>query len=559
MTYHDETETEEIQPELLLSPLQKERLEYLPGIPDALRGLDTVDFEEGEQVTCKSFIAPSFPHLTHAKQLKIVRKEQPTRPLKIGVVLSGGQAAGGHNVITGLFDALQELNIENRVIGFLNGPGGIVRNKTLEITQELLAPYRNQGGFDLIGSGRTKIETRDQFQATLNAVQANDLDGLIIIGGDDSNTNAAFLAEYFASLACKTCVIGVPKTIDGDLQGDNIEISFGFDTACKTYSEIIGNIARDALSAKKYYYFIKLMGRSASHITLECALQTQANLALIGEEIQAKRMKLKDVVKLCTDLVVERYKSGFTHGVVLIPEGIVEFMPDVNVLITELNTLLAHGSQDSLTLDRIIDDSEKITYITARLSQESSAVYKILPRDIKLQLLLDRDPHGNVQVSKIDSERLLMQLTEAELHRIDPSIHFSCQPIFCGYEGRSGLPSNFDANYCYALGRLAAVLVARRKSGYIASFTSLTRQPEDWDPQATPLVSMLTVEEREGKPKTVIHKSLVNLKQKAFLEFSQKRASWRIKDQYCSPGPIQFAGSRDLTDSVPITLKLNRN
>lgn len=551
-------DTEQKLPELLLSPLQKERLLYTPTIPSELENLSGLDFTEGNLVFCLPTLAPAFPHLTHRKTVHITRQDASCEPLKVGVVLSGGQAAGGHNVLSGLFDALQELHPGSQLFGFLNGPGGIIRNKTLEITKELLANYRNQGGFDLIGSGRTKIQTPEQFKAAYHAVTENELDGLVVVGGDDSNTNAAFLAEYFASLGNKTCVVGVPKTIDGDLQNEEIEISFGFDSACKTYSEIIGNIARDCLSAKKYYYFIKLMGRSASHITLECALQTQPNLALIGEEIQAKRLKLPDVIQQLVDLVKDRSKQGFDYGVVLVPEGIVEFMPDFSMLILELNRLLAHGTQDAIALERIFEYPGKIAYILPKLSADSQVVYKSLPQEIQLQLLIDRDPHGNVQVSKIDSERLLMQLTQEQLRLLDPSIKFSCQPVFCGYEGRSCLPSNFDATYCYSLGRIAALLVARKRSGYIASLGKLSSKPENWEPKATPLVSMLTVEEREGIPKTVIQKALVNLKGKAFMEFNAKRTSWRLKDQYCQTGPIQFFGPSEVTDSVPISLKLNR-
>ncbi len=552
-------DTDQKLPELALSPLQKERLEYSPIIPEGLQRLEELDFQERGLVSCQTAIAPSFPHLTHRKQLALTRKTQPCGPLKVGVVLSGGQAAGGHNVISGLYDALIELNPESQLFGFLNGPGGIIRNKTIEITKELLANYRNQGGFDLVGSGRTKIETPEQFKAALHAVNENELNGLVIVGGDDSNTNAAFLAEYFASMSCKTCVVGVPKTIDGDLQNADIEISFGFDTACKTYSEIIGNIARDCLSAKKYYYFIKLMGRSASHITLECALQTQPNIALIAEEIQTKRMKLSDVVKLLVDVVKERSKLGCDYGVVLVPEGIVEFMPDFSALIHELNKLLAHGTEESVTMERTFENEGKISYITSRLTSDAQIVYTSLPQEIQLQLLIDRDPHGNVQVSKIDSERLLMQLTHEQLKRLDPSIKFSCQPVFCGYEGRSGMPSNFDATYCYSLGRLAALLIARRRSGFIASFANLAKHPDKWEPKVTPLVSMLAIEEREGKPKTVIQKALVDLKGKAFSAFNSKRMSWRLKDQYCQPGPIQFFGPREVTDTVPICLQLKSN
>jgi len=552
-------DTEQKLPELRLSPLQRERLEYRPTIPDALRNLDGLDFQENGQVVANPQIAPTFIHMTHKPTISLTRRDVATSALRVGVVLSGGQAAGGHNVIAGLYDALQDLHPDSKLIGFLNGSGGIVRNKSIEITKELLANYRNQGGFDMIGSGRTKIETPEQFRAAHRTCVDNELDGLVVVGGDDSNTNACFLAEYFASVACKTQVVGVPKTIDGDLQNKDIELPFGFDSACKTYSESIGNIARDCISAKKYYYFIKLMGRSASHITLECALQTQPNLALISEEVQAKKLKLMDVIQLLVDLVRERSKNGADYGVVLVPEGLVEFMPDVAALIRDLNRLLAQGSEDAKAVERIFDEQEKITYVFSKLSAESQNVFKSLPRDIKLQLLIDRDPHGNVQVSKIDSERLLMQITKQELTKVDPSIKFSCQPVFFGYEGRSCLPTNFDANYCYSLGRLAALLVARSRSGYIASFGALSKQAEEWEPRATPIVSMLIVEERDGKPKAVIQKALVDLKGKAFAQFASERAAWRLKDQYCQSGPIQYFGPRDITDSVPITLKLLRS
>lgn len=551
-------DTEEKLPELLLSPLQKERLGYMPPVPDSLRYLDMLDFDDVSMVQCHPQIAPNFPQLAHRTNIAFASRQTSSSPIKVGVVLSGGQAAGGHNVLSGLFDALIELNPESKLIGFLNGPGGIVRNKTHDITQELLTNYRNQGGFDLIGSGRTKIETPEQFKAALHAANEHELDGLVVVGGDDSNTNAALLAEYFLSYGCKTCVVGAPKTIDGDLQNEAIECSFGFDSACKTYSEIIGNIARDCLSAKKYYYFIKLMGRSASHITLECALQTQPNLVLIGEEIAYKKQKLADVIQQIVDLVKERSKSGHDYGVILLPEGIVEFMPDFSLLIRELNRLLAHGTADAVAIERTFDPQEKIQQAAARLSQDAQTVYKILPREIQLQLLIDRDPHGNVQVSKIDSERLLLELTARELKKQDPSIKFSGQPVFCGYEGRSCMPSNFDANYCYSLGRIAALLVARGRTGYIASLGGLSKEVEEWQPRASSLVSMLTVEERDGKPKAVIQKALVDLKSKAFSEFSTKRASWRLKDQYCQPGPIQFFGPREITDQVPLTLRLNR-
>lgn len=543
--------------ELKMSPLQRDRLDYMPQIPDALRNLSELDFTETDMVSAQAAVRPLFLQLSNSRNITFTRKETASRPLKVGVVLSGGQAAGGHNVIAGIFDALQELNPQSSLIGFLNGPGGIVRNKSIEITKEMLQPYRNQGGFDIIGSGRTKIDSEEQFRAAGHAIHENELDGLVIIGGDDSNTNGAFLAEYLKKYQSKACIVGVPKTIDGDLQNEAIEIPFGFDSACKVFSETIGNIARDCLSAKKYYYFIKLMGRSASHITLECALNTQPNLALIGEEIQDKQKTLADVVTMLVDLVRERAKRGLEYGVVLVPEGIIEFMPDIKALIRELNTLLAKGGQHLAALAHLPSAQEKINHVIGVLPEAVQETYKSLPADIQLQLLLDRDPHGNVQVSKIETERLLITLTARVLKKIDPSIKFSCQPIFCGYEGRSCLPSNFDATYCYSLGRIAALLIARGRTGYIASLGELARPFEDWVPRATHIISMLHMEEREGKEKAVIEKALVKLDSKAFLEFSRLRQSWRLKDQYSQPGPMQFAGPRELIDSIPTTLKLN--
>lgn len=546
------------RPSLKLSALQKERLEYEPSIPESLRRLTEIDFVEAGMISCLAAVRPSFFRLCNGRNIAFTRKDTPTKPLKVGVVLSGGQAAGGHNVIAGLFDALCELNAESTLIGFLNGPGGIIRNRYVEITKESLAPYRNQGGFDIIGSGRTKIDTVEQFRAALHAVEENELDGLVIIGGDDSNTNAAHLAEYFATYGSKASVVGVPKTIDGDLQNEAIEISFGFDSACKTYCDTIGNIARDCLSAKKYYYFIKLMGRSASHITLECALQTQPNLALIGEEIQASQKTLADVVTQIVELVRDRARHGLEYGVVLVPEGIIEFMPDVRSLILELNKLLAKLSPNQAALERLETVHEKITYVSEHLPVSVQETFTSLPQEFQLQLLLDRDPHGNVQVSKIETERLLMNLASFALKKLDPSIKFSTQPIFCGYEGRSCLPSNFDATYCYNLGRIAALLVARKRSGFIASLGNLSRPFHDWEPRATPLVSMLHMEVREGKEKPVIEKALVKLEDRAFQEFSRQRPSWRLTDQYCQVGPIQFFGPKELSDTIPVTLKLNR-
>jgi len=453
-------------------------------------------------------------------------------PLKIGVVFSGGQASGGHNVIAGLFDSIKELNSSSTLIGFLDGPSGIVDGVHRELGAKELAEFRNQGGFDLLGSGRTKIETDTQLERSLKTVQELSLDGLVVIGGDDSNTNAAVLAEYFKSHGCETKVVGVPKTIDGDLQNEHVEISFGFDTACKVYSEMIGNICRDALSAKKYYHFIKLMGRSASHIALECAFQTQPNLTLIGEEVEKNNTTLAELKDQLIALIKERSAKGKNFGVILIPEGLIEFIPEMKRLIGELNTLIA-GSGDPVP----------------KLSSESKATFKILPKEIQQQILMDRDPHGNVQVSHIRTERLLIELIKDEVS-ISPVEHFF------GYEGRCALPSNFDACYCYNLGLLAASLLASGHSGYMCALKGLTRNVENWVPFGIPITSLLNMEERGGRPKPVIQKALVDLEGGPFKRFDRVRDNWRLGDEFHFPGPIQFYGSETLTNTHPLILSL---
>ena len=524
-----------------MSELQKARLKFQPIVPQILEEVTAVNCVSSTQVMLLPQIEALFPLLAQKKGLTVQNiASTPTEPLIVGIVLSGGQASGGHNVIAGVFDALKQFHPESRLIGFLNGPSGIVKGQTKEITQELLASYRNQGGFDIIGSGRTKIETMEQFIASLAIAQKFDLDGLVVVGGDDSNTNAALLAEYFLANSCKTKVIGVPKTIDGDLQNASIEMSFGFDTACKTYSEIIGNICRDALSAKKYYYFIKLMGRSASHITLECALAIQPNMALIGEEIAEQKKSLVEVVSSIADLIIERKKAGKEYGVILIPEGIVEFIEDCRVLISELNRLLAQGAS--------VD----------ALSPTIRATFEMLPNEIQSQLLLDRDPHGNVQVSKIETEKLFIALVTQELHNRNTAVKFAAQPIFCGYEGRSCLPSNFDCTYCYALGTLAAILIARGHTGYIASLTGLNKPPQEWKPAPVLLPTMMHLEERDGKQKPVIAKALVNLQGKSFSLFAKLRNEWRLNDQYLQPGPIQFWGPQEIVERLSTTIALGR-
>lgn len=516
-----------------LSPLQQLRMEYQPPLPPVLRHLASLETTPADAAAPQAEIASLFPLTSVNQAIKFTQgTPKPCPPIKVGVVLSGGQAPGGHNVIAGLFDALKSLNPENELYGFLNGPQGIINNHAVALTEELIAPYRNQGGFDMIGSGRGKIETPEQFQAAEKTVRERALDGLVIVGGDDSNTNAAVLAEHFALSKCPTAVVGVPKTIDGDLKNSCIETSFGFDTACKTYSEVIGNILRDALSAGKYYFFIKMMGRSASHVTLECALQTHPNMALIGEEVAAKNMTLKQITDDICDMICERAKQGKDYGVILIPEGIIEFIPEVKTLISELN---GGSTPDTLT-------------------PAAAACFNSLPEEIKRQLLLDRDPHGNVQVSKIETERLFVDTVQTELERRkrggEYQGKFSPQPHFCGYEGRSCLPSNFDCNYCYALGFVAALLVRNRASGYMSCIGGLTKPVEAWIPSGIPLTSMMTLEHRHGKAKPVIKKALVDLEGRLFARFKGECSAWRLEDHYSYPGPIQFFGPTAITESV---------
>jgi pyrophosphate--fructose-6-phosphate 1-phosphotransferase len=484
-------------------------------------------------------------------------------PLRVGVVLSGGQASGGHNVITGLFDALKRLNPESRLFGFLNGPAGIIKNQQIELTSELLNSYRNQGGFDLIGSGRTKLEAQSDLEAAEKAVASLSLDGLVIIGGDDSNTNAALLAEYFCRKKVACSVVGVPKTIDGDLKNSAIEASFGFDTACKTYAELIGNLMRDALSAKKYYYFVKLMGRSASHIALECALQTHPNWTLIGEEVAQKKQTLEQLVSQLADLIASRAEAQKNYGVFLIPEGILEFIPEVKMLIVELNQLLAGDSIYVAALEKLGSSEQKVEYISRFLTPESQRCCRTFPTEIQAQLLIGRDAHGNVQVSKIETERLFIDLVKKELKKRAKlgaySGSFSPQPFFLGYEGRACLPTNFDAQYCYALGHVAALLINQKKTGYICSIRNLHLPTEQWEAGAEPLTTMIGFEDRHGQTKPVIAKAYVDLHGGPFKQFSAQREAWKMEDQYRYPGPIQFFGPTALTDATTITLQLEKN
>lgn len=529
--------------------LEKYRLAYQPGLPLILNDLVHVDWSPSEAPDLQPEIKTLFPK-TYANPVlnPISTYTKQIKPLNVGVVLSGGQAPGGHNVIAGLFDALKKIEPSSRLFGFLDGPKGIVENQSIELTKEMIDKYRNLGGFNLIGSGRTKIETPEQFTAADKTVRSLNLDGLVIIGGDDSNTNAALLAEYFLEKGNSTTVVGVPKTIDGDLKNQNIEISFGFDTASKNYSETIGNIMRDTLSAKKSYYFIKLMGRSASHITLECALQTHPNYALISEEVASKGQTLHQVTSEICDLICQRSNVGKDYGVLLIAEGVIEFIPEFRALIEELN----HASGITSASD-----------IVNQINPEAKRLFLELPEEIKSQLLMDRDPHGNVQVSKIETERLMIKLVEQELKKRKKAGtykgKFSAQPHFCGYEGRSCFPSNFDCQYCYALGHVAALLVSSKATGYICCIENLTQPVSEWQIKGVPIASMMTMETREGKSKPVIKKALVDLNGKPFDIFKSNRFHWTIQDDYLYPGPVQFFGPGELTDELNQTLILENN
>ena len=475
--------------------------------------------------------------------------------MNVGVILSGGQAPGGHNVICGLFDGIKKINRDSRLYGFLMGPGGFVDHKYMELTSAIIDEYRNTGGFDIIGSGRTKLENKEQFDKGLEILKELDIKALVIIGGDDSNTNAAVLAEYYKSINAGVQVIGCPKTIDGDLKNDVIETSFGFDTATKVYSEVIGNIQRDCNSAKKYYHFIKLMGRSASHIALECALQCQPNVCIISEEVEAKDMTLGQVVDQIADVVVRRAEKGMNFGIVLIPEGLIEFIPAIKRLIAELNDLLAKNAEEFAA----VPAAEQRQYIIDHLSAENAAAYAALPHGVARQLSLDRDPHGNVQVSLIETEKLLSEMVGKRLAELKKegkyNGKFAAQHHFFGYEGRCADPSNFDADYCYALGFNAACLIRAGVTGYMSSVRNLTRPSVQWVAGGIPITMMMNMERRHGEMKPVIQKALVNLDGAPFLKFASQRQEWAENTCYVYPGPIQYFGPAEVCDQPTLTLK----
>jgi len=540
--------------------LFEERLEFKPRIPKTLRDIAALNPSVAKAApTDNGWLKDLFPNTWQQGSISFDNDGGASHsPLRVGVVLSGGQAPGGHNVISGLYDALKTLHTESCLLGFKNGPSGILDNDTVEINESLLKCYRNTGGFDIIGSGRTKIESIEQMEAAEKTVRDLKLDGLVIIGGDDSNTNAALLAEFFLEKGCQTKVTGVPKTVDGDLKNEHIEISFGFDSATKVYSELIGNILRDARSAKKYYHFVKLMGRSASHIALECALQTHPHLALISEEIAAKNMTFQQIVNDIADMVAGRAADGKNYGVVLIPEGVIEFIPEFKVLISELNNLLAREDM-AREIEGIASRDEKTRFVSRQLSWEAKRCFDAIPENIQNEMLLERDPHGNVQVSKIETERLFTQAVRRELRRRASEGNyqgkFSTQPHFFGYSGRSAFPSNFDSQYCYSLGFVAAVLIDAGMTGYMGCVCNLAKDVGEWKIKGIPLTTMMTMEERHGKSKPVIKKALVELDGAPFKYFEEMRETWKYSDDYACPGPMQFYGPKELSEATTLTLQ----
>ena len=540
------------------STLQLARAAYQPKLPKALQG--AVKIKEGvatQSVGDQEEIKKLFPN-TYG--MPIVEFEPATeannKKMNVGIILSGGQAPGGHNVITGLFDQIKKLNPENRLFGFILGPGGLVDHNYMELTSEIIDEYRNTGGFDMIGSGRTKLEKVDQFEKGLEIIRELDIKAIVIIGGDDSNTNACVLAEYYAAKQYGVQVIGCPKTIDGDLKNDQIETSFGFDTACKTYSELIGNIERDCNSSRKYWHFIKVMGRSASHIALECALQTQPNICLVSEEIEAKNMSLDDIVNYIAETVAVRASDGNNYGTVVIPEGVIEFIPAIKKLIAQLNDVLAMPEAKNL------DRHESIDFVKAHLTEENLAVFNSLPTGVARQLALDRDPHGNVQVSLIETEKLLSTMVAQKLEKMKKEGKyvgkFSAMHHFFGYEGRCAAPSNFDADYCYALGNSAAQLIANGKTGYMAVVKNTTAPAEQWIAGGVPITMMMNMEKRAGEMKPVIRKALVELDGAPFKEFAAHREEWARKTAYIYPGPIQYWGPTEVCNQPTKTLALEQ-
>ena len=538
------------------SALQKARAAYQPKLPIVLTGaVKAVEGNPTESVADQEEIKKLFPNTYGLPELKFEKDANPAHgsAINVGVILSGGQAPGGHNVISGLFDGIKKIHKDSRLYGFLMGPGGFVDHKYMELTADIIDEYRNTGGFDIIGSGRTKLETQEQFDKGLEILKELNIKALVIIGGDDSNTNAAILAEYYKAINAGVQVIGCPKTIDGDLKNGLIETSFGFDTATKVYSEVIGNIQRDCNSAKKYWHFIKLMGRSASHIALECALQTQPNICIISEEVEAKNMTLQDVVNYIADVVAARAAKGNGYGTVLIPEGLIEFIPAMKKLIAELNDFLAHNAVEFAEVEN------KRQYIIDHISKENAEIYASLPEGVARQLTLDRDPHGNVQVSLIETEKLLGEMVGRRLQEMREEGKFegkfSALYHFFGYEGRCAAPSNFDADYCYALGFNAACLINAGVTGYMSSVRNLTNPSVQWVAGGIPVTMMMNMERRHGEMKPVIQTALVRLDGAPYRKYASKRDEWAINTSYMYPGPIQYFGPSEVCDQPSMTLR----
>lgn len=544
------------------SALQIARASYVPKMPQVLNG--NVQPKEGAvtaSVSNQEEIKKLFPN-TYGMPIITFEESQKEmgleNPINVGVILSGGQAPGGHNVIAGIFDGIKRLNPDSRLYGFIMGPAGLINHEYKELTVDIIDEYRNTGGFDIIGSGRTKLEKKEQFDKALEILKKLNIRALVIIGGDDSNTNACVLAEYYKSINAGVQVIGCPKTIDGDLKNEQIETSFGFDTACKVYSEVIGNIQRDCNSARKYWHFIKLMGRSASHIALECALQTQPNICIVSEEVEAKQQSLDDVVNNIATVVAQRAEKGMNFGTVLIPEGLIEFIPAMKALIAELNDFLAHNQAEF----DLVCLSEKRDYILGKLSPKNFEIYASLPETVARQLTLDRDPHGNVQVSLIETEKLLAEMVKTRLDEWKKegkySGKFTTITHFFGYEGRCAAPSNYDADYCYSLGYTASMLVAAGKTGYMSSVRNTTALASEWIAGGIPITMMMNLEHRHGEMKPVIQKALVKLDGNPFRYFASQREKWAIETDYVYPGPIQYFGSTEVCDQPSKTLKLER-
>lgn len=549
-----------------LSPLQKVRYTYQPKLPKMLRnGIAEISVKEGNEtqsVADQEKVKALFPNTYGKKEITFEKGENTSiaKKHKVGVILSGGQAPGGHNVISGLYDALKATNSENELLGFKNGPSGLLDDDYIVFTDEYIDQFRNTGGFDIIGSGRTKLESSEQFAVVAEVCKKHGITAVVIIGGDDSNTNAAVLAEYFAQHETGVQVIGCPKTIDGDLKNDDIECSFGFDTATKTYSELIGNIERDANSAKKYWHFVKVMGRSASHVALECALETQPNICLISEEVAAKKMSLAQIANYIADSVEKRGNNGENFGVAIIPEGVVEFVPEFSVLIHEINELLAGSKADAF--NALANWKEKYAFIEKGLTKESMEVFALLPEGIQQQLFLERDPHGNVQVSLIESEKLFSSLVKAVLdERKKAGTYkgkFNALHHFFGYEGRCAFPSNFDADYCYSLGYNAFMLIQYGYNGYLSKVSNLSKSADEWVAGGMPITKMMNIERRHGEDKPVIRKALVELEGKPFKFFEANRDTWAVETAYTYPGAIQYYGPSEICDLTTRTLALEK-